>query len=77
MAASERGKLLWKLADLMEQHSDYLEELEALDNGKPMGRKGQYGSKVSGRLTRCRIQYSLQSNLMCCAYLSCTRLTSR
>lgn len=35
MAASERGRLLYKLADLMEKHQDELSALEALDNGKP------------------------------------------
>ena len=30
----ERGKLLYKLADLMERDSDALADLEALDNGK-------------------------------------------
>lgn len=49
MAASERGKLLWKLADLIEANSAYLEELEALDNGKSMGRQGQYGTKFDIR----------------------------
>src|SRR5262245_30664839 len=36
MSSSERGRLLWKLADLMEQHIDELAELETLDNGKPI-----------------------------------------
>ncbi|PQO45404.1 aldehyde dehydrogenase family protein [Blastopirellula marina] len=35
MTASERGKLIWKLADLMEQHIEEFAEIEALDNGKP------------------------------------------
>jgi aldehyde dehydrogenase (NAD+) len=35
MAASERGKLLNRLADLMEKHRDELITLEVLDNGKP------------------------------------------
>jgi phenylacetaldehyde dehydrogenase len=35
MTASERGRTLWRLADLMEHHADELAELEALDNGKP------------------------------------------
>src|SRR5262245_7752187 len=35
MTASERGRLLWKLADLVEQYGDELAELESLDNGKP------------------------------------------
>src|SRR5207302_3471839 len=36
MSASERGPLIWKLADLMEQHIDELAHLETLDNGKPI-----------------------------------------
>jgi phenylacetaldehyde dehydrogenase len=36
MTASERGKLLWRLADLLEQHADEFAELETLDNGKPI-----------------------------------------
>jgi aldehyde dehydrogenase (NAD+) len=35
MSAAERGKLLNRLADLVEKHSDELAQLEALDNGKP------------------------------------------
>jgi aldehyde dehydrogenase (NAD+) len=36
MSASERGRLIWKLSDLIEQHIDELAELETLDNGKPI-----------------------------------------
>jgi aldehyde dehydrogenase (NAD+) len=36
LSASERGRLLWKLADLVEKHIDELAELETLDNGKPI-----------------------------------------
>ncbi len=36
MAPSARGQLLWKLADLLEAHTDEFAELEALDNGKPV-----------------------------------------
>ena len=35
MAASERGQLLHRLADLIEKHADELARLESLDNGKP------------------------------------------
>lgn len=35
MTASERGKLIWKLADLMDQHIEEFAEIESLDNGKP------------------------------------------
>ncbi|MGA9527376.1 MAG: aldehyde dehydrogenase family protein [Terriglobales bacterium] len=36
MTASERGKLIWKLADLLEQHVEEFATLETLDNGKPL-----------------------------------------
>ena len=36
MSAAERGRLLYKLADLLEQHLDELAALESLDNGKPL-----------------------------------------
>src|SRR5438552_2312167 len=39
MSASERGRLLWRLADLVEQNIDELAELETLDNGKPIFRQ--------------------------------------
>ncbi len=32
---SERSKVLWRLADLLEQHGDEIAELEMLDAGKP------------------------------------------
>jgi aldehyde dehydrogenase (NAD+) len=34
--ASERGRLLYRLADLIESHGDELAKIEALDNGKPV-----------------------------------------
>jgi aldehyde dehydrogenase (NAD+) len=36
MRASERGRLLSRLADLVESHADELARLESLDNGKPL-----------------------------------------
>ena len=36
MSASERGRLIYKLADLMEAHKEELAQLETLDNGKPI-----------------------------------------
>jgi aldehyde dehydrogenase (NAD+) len=35
-SASERGRLLLRLADLIEQNADELAQLETLDNGKPV-----------------------------------------
>ena len=36
MSASERGRIMWKIADLLEQHTEEFAELETLDNGKPI-----------------------------------------
>jgi phenylacetaldehyde dehydrogenase len=36
MTASERGRLIWKLGDLLEQHLEEFATLETLDNGKPL-----------------------------------------
>ncbi len=35
MTPSERGKLLWRIGELVLEHADELAELESLDNGKP------------------------------------------
>lgn len=35
MSPSDRGKLLWRIAELIDEHADILAELESLDNGKP------------------------------------------
>jgi phenylacetaldehyde dehydrogenase len=37
ITASERGRLIWKLADLLESHLEEFAQLESLDNGKPVG----------------------------------------
>ena len=36
LTASERGRLIWKLADLLEAHLDEFALIETLDNGKPL-----------------------------------------
>ena len=36
MTPSARGKLLWRIADLIERHADELAELETLDQGKSL-----------------------------------------
>ena len=36
ISPSERGRLLWKLADLLEKHTEEFAQLESLDNGKPL-----------------------------------------
>jgi len=36
LTSSERGRLIWKLADLLEKNLEEFAELESLDNGKPL-----------------------------------------
>ena len=36
MSPSERGRLMWKLADLIDAHTEEFAYLESLDNGKPL-----------------------------------------
>src|SRR6266702_2790117 len=36
LSASERGRLIWRLADLVEKNIEELAELETIDNGKPI-----------------------------------------
>ncbi len=35
MTPSDRGRLIWKIGDLILEHADELAQLESLDNGKP------------------------------------------
>jgi phenylacetaldehyde dehydrogenase len=36
MTPSQRGRLIWKLADLIEENLEQFAEIESLDNGKPL-----------------------------------------
>jgi phenylacetaldehyde dehydrogenase len=36
MTSSDRGKVIWKLADLLESNLEEFAQLESLDNGKPL-----------------------------------------
>jgi phenylacetaldehyde dehydrogenase len=36
MSPSDRGKLMWRLADLLEKNAEEFSQLESLDNGKPL-----------------------------------------
>ena len=37
LTASKRGRLIWRIGDLLLEHADELAEIESLDNGKPVG----------------------------------------
>ena len=36
ISPAARGKIIWKLADLIEKHAEEFAQLESLDNGKPL-----------------------------------------
>src|ERR1700746_933642 len=36
MTPSERGRIIWRIGDLILEHTDELAQLESLDNGKPL-----------------------------------------
>src|ERR1700693_5888502 len=36
ITTSERGRMIWKLAELIEKHLEEFAQLESLDNGKPV-----------------------------------------
>ncbi len=37
MTASDRGRIIWRLGDLILEHGDELAAIESIDNGKPFG----------------------------------------
>ena len=53
---SERGKMIWRLADLLEKHIEEFAQLESLDNGKPL-------TIARGRCTISRRPISLYGRL--------------
>ncbi|KAL7556632.1 hypothetical protein ACA910_014163 [Epithemia clementina (nom. ined.)] len=57
MDGSARRDLLLRFANLVERDQDYLVRLEALDNGKPLGLHGQYGTTVDIGLSVKIIRY--------------------
>jgi len=57
MDVTARRDLMLKLADLIKRDASYLEELESLDNGKPLGREGQYGTTADVYLTYQHFRY--------------------
>lgn len=57
MDGTGRRNIMLKFADLIERDREYLEQLEALDNGKPLGREGQYGTKADLHLVIQHYRY--------------------
>ncbi len=53
LTPSQRGRLLWKLADLVEKNAEELAQLETLDNGKPI----KYSKAADVPLTADHFRY--------------------
>ncbi|EAL62128.1 aldehyde dehydrogenase [Dictyostelium discoideum AX4] len=52
MTAEDRGKLILKLADLVDQHREHLSDLETLDNGKPLTASSGFDITEAARALR-------------------------
>ena len=49
---NERGKIIWKIGDLIDQHTEELAQLESLDNGKPVTIAGAADVPLSSDIMR-------------------------
>ena len=49
---NEKGKILWKIADLIDDHGEELAQLESLDNGKPVAVAGAADVPLSSDIFR-------------------------
>jgi phenylacetaldehyde dehydrogenase len=49
---NERGKIIWKIGDLIDEHAEELAQLESLDNGKPVAVAGAADVALSSDIFR-------------------------
>ena len=52
MPPNERGKIIWKIGDLIDEHTEELAQLESLDNGKPVAIAGAADVPLSSDIMR-------------------------
>ena len=50
--ANEKGKIIWKIGDLIDKHTEELAQLESLDNGKPVTIAGAADVPLSSDIMR-------------------------
>ncbi len=77
MGPSQRGQLVWRLADLIEQHAEEFAALDSLDNGKPITATraadvplsvdlfrymAGWSTKIEGNTISVKIPYDPESN---------------
>ena len=49
---NEKGKIIWKIGDLIDKHAEELAQLESLDNGKPVAVAGAADVPLSSDIFR-------------------------
>ena len=69
LTAAERSKLIWRLADLIEQRAEVLAQLDSLDNGKPFTTARDVDVPYSAERTRRRIER--RKGMACPSLASC------
>ena len=52
MPNNEKGKIIWKIGDLIDKHGEELAQLESLDNGKPVAVAGAADVPLSSDIMR-------------------------
>ena len=52
MPNNERGKIIWKIGELIDKHAEELAQLESLDNGKPVAVAGAADVPLSSDIFR-------------------------
>ena len=52
MPNNEKGKIIWKIGDLIDKHGEELAQLESLDNGKPVAVAGAADVPLSSDIFR-------------------------
>jgi acyl-CoA reductase-like NAD-dependent aldehyde dehydrogenase len=52
MSAADRGKILWRIGDLIDKYNEELGTLETLDNGKPVFESRQVDMPMAGEVFR-------------------------
>jgi hypothetical protein len=79
MSASDRGVLLWRIADAIQARADELARIETLDNGKPIREAQISRRRARPRCRRCGRSRAPASRRRCCrsSRRSCSASASR
>ena len=80
MSNSEKGKIIWKIGDLIDKHGEELAQLESLDNGKPVAVAGAADVPLSSDIFRYMAGWAtkIEGNTIpySCLYTPCAKYHS-